>query len=131
MLRAKFELRLWSLLPAQTRASLIGLFDETVADEFSSIPMQVDLFKPSTGPKYGLRVVELKEQHGWGPTRIGQELGINKRSACIAKKYGERMREAGITDPFIELTEPPKAGSRWRTHARHQQNRQQDEAADG
>ena len=131
VLRARFQLRLWALLPPQTRALLIGLYDERIADEFDLVPMQVDLFKPSTGPRCGLRAVELETQHGWGPTRIGQKLRITKRKACIALEYGRKMRAAGITDPFIELTEPPKAASRWRTHLRHQQNRQQDEGAGG
>ena len=29
-------------------------------------------------------------------------------------QYGEEMRAAGLIDPYIELTEPPAAASRWR-----------------
>jgi hypothetical protein len=122
VLRAKFELRLWALLPAQTRVSLAGLYGEVIADDFGSIKMMVDLFEPSAGPKYGLRALELREKQGLTFVGIGEALGVSKRTACVAVQYGLALREAGLTDPFLELTEPPKAASRWRTHPRHQQS---------
>jgi hypothetical protein len=82
----------------------------------------VDLFDPSTGPKYRLKAVALVDRYGRKPTGIGKELGITKRQACIAIAYGEALRAAGLTDPFIELTEPPKAASRWRLHRYHDRN---------
>jgi hypothetical protein len=121
VLRTKFELQLAALLPSQTRAALAAMLDGPINEHFESIPMTVDLFEPSAGPKYGLKALELKEQRGWGPTRTAKELGITKRKVCIALKYGAALREAGLTDPFVELTEPPEAASRWRTHPRFQQ----------
>ena len=81
--------------------------------------MLVDLFEPSTGPKYGLAAVRLKEkaeedEEELGLTAIGRRLGINKRKANIALQYGRAMRAAGVTDPYRELTEPPAGASRWR-----------------
>jgi hypothetical protein len=42
------------------------------------------------------------------------EARFTKRQANIAVQYGEEMRAAGLIDPYIELTEPPAAASRWR-----------------
>jgi site-specific DNA recombinase len=117
VLRAKFTLYLASLLPARTRAALQSLYNVSLAAEFEQIPMVVDLFEPSTGPAYGLRTFELT-MDGLGLTAIGERLGISKRRANIAAQYGEALWEAGLTDPYIELTEAPAAASRWRRHPR-------------
>jgi hypothetical protein len=116
---------LFALLPFPTQAALAGLCDGPVADQFQKIPMTVDLFDPSTGPKYGLAAAALVDEYGRKPTRIGKELGITKRRACIAIEYGEALRAAGLTDPFVELTEPPEAASRWRLHRYHDRNHDQ------
>jgi hypothetical protein len=73
----------------------------------------VDLFDPSSGPRCGLQAFALKQQ-GLSLVKIGLELRISKRSAHIAAQYGKAMTEAGISDPFIELTDRPTAASRWR-----------------
>jgi len=124
VLRAKFELRLSALLPLRTRVALAGLCDGPLADRFEKIPMIVDLFDPSTGPKYGLETVSLMDKFGRKPTRIALELGINKRQACIALDYGEALRAASLRDPFVELTEPPDAASRWRLRRYDDRNQQ-------
>ncbi|MCY2990749.1 MAG: recombinase family protein [Planctomycetota bacterium] len=121
VLRAGFSLRLAALLPARTRAALKSLCDGPVHEQFECIPMLVDLFEPSTGPKYGLAALKLQEEEGLGLTAIGKKLGISKRRANIAVQYGRALREAGLTDPYIELTEPPTTASRWRNR-RHQRN---------
>jgi hypothetical protein len=113
--RARFQIRLAAVLPVATRVALMTRCDGPVEDEFESIPMVVDLFESSTGPRYGLRAAELKKERGLGLTAIGKELGITKRQANIAVQYGEKLREAGLTGPFAELTQPPVAASRWRT----------------
>jgi site-specific DNA recombinase len=118
VLRARFTLYLASLLPARTQAALQSLYNVSLEAEFDQIPMVVDLFEPSTGPAYGVKAFELKVEHGLGLTAIGRALGINKRRAEIAAQYGQTLWEAGITDPYIELTEPPAAASRWRRHPR-------------
>ena len=114
VLRARFEIRLFALLPVKTRAALTSVLGHSVADLFAKVPLTVDLFDPSTGPKYGLKAVELMNKCGRHPTRIGRELGITKRQACIALDYGNALIAAGMTDPYIELTEPPSNASRWR-----------------
>ena len=114
VLRARFELRLAALLPARLRSAFANLLDGPVYSHFERIPMLVDLFEPSTGPKHGLKALRLKEEENLSPTAIGRRLGITKRQADIAVQYGKAMRAADLTDPYIELSEPPRAASRWR-----------------
>lgn len=114
VLRARFELRLAALLPIRLRAVLANHVDGPVYKQFETIPMLVDLFEPSTGPKHGIEALRLREEERLGLTAIGRRLGITKRQANIAVQYGGAMRAAGMTDPYIELTEAPTAASRWR-----------------
>ena len=114
VLRARFELRLAALLPARLRGVLAGICDGPVYKQFACIPMLVDLFERSAGPKHGLEALRLKEEEDLGPTAIGRRLGITKRRANLAVQYGLEMRAKGVTDPYVELTAPPAAASRWR-----------------
>ena len=113
VLRARFELQIVNLLPKQLSTLLDGKSVDSEIADIRRIPMLVDLFDPSHGPKYGLQALALKKQ-GLTLVEIGRELGISKRSAHTASQYGKAMTEAGITDPYIELTEKPAAASRWR-----------------
>ncbi len=45
---------------------------------------------------------------------IGEELGICKPQAHRVVKYGKALEAAGLKDPYVELTSPPAAASRWR-----------------
>lgn len=116
VLRARFELKLAALLPFRTRAALAKLGDGPIDEYFESIPMLVDLFEPSTGPKFGLKALALSESMGL--TAIGKQLRITKRAANIAVQYGRSMRAAGVVDPYRELEEPPIHASRWRIAGR-------------
>jgi hypothetical protein len=115
VLRARFELRLGALLPGRTRTVLAALYEDPLVKEFERVEMLVDLFEPSTGPRYGLAALELKEQQHLGLTAIGKTLGITKRRANLATQYGAKLRAAGLVDPFVELIEPPAAASHWRS----------------
>ena len=92
-----------------------------MASQLPKISLLVNLFEPSTGPKYGLRAAELADL-GMSPTEVGLALGFERRvakhRAQAAIAYGRKMQAAGLTDPFLELTKAPAAASRWRTHAR-------------
>lgn len=111
--RARFEIRLWGLLPTRTRAALASMFGDDVRAHFATIPQLIDLFQRSTGPEFGLAALALDDQK-IGLTAIGKQLGITKRQADIAVQYGRSLREAGRTDPFLELTSAPEQASRWR-----------------
>lgn len=115
VLRAKFELQLAAFLPPRTRVALRTLGGSQSYEPFETIPMVVDLFEPSTGPKHGLAALRLQEEQHLGLTAIGKQLDISKRQAHIAVEYGKTLREAGLVDPFVELTKAPQAASRWRT----------------
>ncbi len=112
VLRARFDLHLAALLPARTRAALAGAYGKPEAWGVERIGMSVDLFEPSTGPRFGLTALALTDQ-ALGLTAIGQQLGITKRQANVAVQYGRQMRAAGVTDPFHELTSCPVKASRW------------------
>ena len=114
VLRAKFGLRLASLLPARTQAALVGLLPGAIEDQFETVPLTIDLFKSSAGPQYGLAALALQESEQLSLTAIGKRLGISRRQADIAIQYGRSLRNATLTDPYVELTEPPVAASRWR-----------------
>lgn len=114
VLRAKFELQLAAFLPPRTRVALRTLGGSQSYEPFETIPMVVDLFEPSTGPKHGLAALRLQEEQHLGLTAIGKQLDISKRQAHIAVEYGKTLREAGLVDPFVELTKAPQAASRWR-----------------
>lgn len=116
VLRARFQVHLARLLPEQLFAFLNG--DSNLAtQEIQPRELEVDLFDPSTGPKYFRQVLDLQEK-GMTLPEIGRELGIGKRRAHIASDYGKRLCEANLAEPFRELTEAPAAASRWRTRSK-------------
>ena len=120
VLRARFELKLIGLLPAQVRLSIESRNDAwrlRLPECFQPVTLAADLFKSSTGPKHGVEACRLADE-GLGPTAIGKRLGISKRQACIATDYGRAMKAIGRSDPYIELNEPPQGASRWRPNGR-------------
>ena len=121
VLRGRFVFYPYELLPARVRLALKKLhgdrLEDLLPDCLKPVAISVDLFEPSTEPKHGKVALELHEQ-GLGPTAIGKRLGISKRCACIARDYGRQLRQAGLDDPFIELTEPPANASRWGSRPR-------------
>ena len=116
VLRAKFELRLAALLPDQFLPALQGVHAEAGAGGFHVIPMTVDLFESSAGPKHFAEALNLSKA-GVTLEEIGKQR-FAKRQAHIAVQYGRDLEAAGLTDLFIELTEEPAEASRWRTHRR-------------
>jgi len=121
VLRGRFVFHPYELLPARVRLALQKLHGDRLPDLLPDclqpVAISVDLFERSTGPEHWKMALELHEQ-GLGPTAIGKSLGISKRGACIARDYGRQLRQAGLDDPFLELTEPPATASRWRPRGR-------------
>ena len=113
VLRARVQLRLLGLIPAGVGLFLSALPENSVPECLRSTVLHIDLFEPSTGPKYWRRALELEGQ-GYGVTQIGKKLGITKRAGCLARDYGRMMQQRGLDDPFVELTEAPDKASRWR-----------------
>lgn len=121
VLRARFRLRLAALLPGRVREAIKNLVNGPLHEQFESIPLTIDLFTRSAGPAYGQKALELKNQ-GLGLTAIGKALGITKRRAHLAVQFAEAMRDAGVTEPFTELTAAPLNASRWRTRKASQKS---------
>ncbi|MBW3595718.1 MAG: recombinase family protein [Planctomycetes bacterium] len=111
VLRATFAVRIASVLPPAAYATLVARYGEDFGDAFGLVPCCVDLFNRSAGPKYGLKALKLSEL-GRGLTAIGKKLRITKRKANIAVQYGRQLRAAGLSNPFLELTEAPETASR-------------------
>ena len=112
VLRAEFRLRLAMFLPANLLAALRGAVSEVGGLE--SMDMIVDLFEPTLVPRHALAAAELKGSMTL--VQIGRALGISKRQAHLASQLGAKMIEAGITDPYIRLTEAPQTPSHWNVH---------------
>jgi len=58
------------------------------------------------------------EQDGLSGVRISEILTISKRNAYGAIALGRAMRELGLSDPYVRLTEPPVNAARWRLDPR-------------
>jgi hypothetical protein len=119
VLRAVFELRLVALMPDQMRSILENSACSQNIKTPMTVRITVNLFRSAAGPRHGLEALALKQQR-LTLVAIGKRLGIAKRQAHIAATYGKAMVDGGITDPYLELTEPLPAASRWRTHPRFQ-----------
>jgi DNA invertase Pin-like site-specific DNA recombinase len=114
VLRARFDLRIAGLLPAQIlsyfEGTATGLETATVSVE----KHEVDLFHRSGPPTHFAEALRLQEVDGLTLVEIGRKLGVSKRNAHLAVQYGKELRASGLSDPFLELTEKPAAASRWR-----------------
>jgi hypothetical protein len=103
------------ILPDQLLAALSGTELDDLGSVLPKREITVDLFEPSLSPKHAMDALKLKEDNPkLSLAKIGNHLDISKRSAHLALELGQKMREAGITDPFIPLTKRPTNPSRWR-----------------
>jgi len=117
VLRAEFALVLSQSLPAIVAESIAGESDATLSDlRLVRQQLLVDLFTPSALASHALEAHELAET-GLSLAKVGETLGLSKRQAHLCSQLGEKMAAAGVTDPFIRLTERPEKVSRW-TRAR-------------
>ena len=118
VLRGRFNFQPSALLPTRIRLALQNTYGDKLPEHLPEwlqpVSLCVNLFEPSTGPKYGLEAERLDREEQLGLTAIGRGLGINKRKANIAVQYGRQLRNAGLTDPFTELSECPASASRWK-----------------
>ena len=72
----------------------------------------VDWFTPSALPRHAAAAYELAKA-GLSRVKIGEALGFSKRQALFCSRLGAKMAAAGLTDPFVRLTERPEKVSRW------------------
>jgi hypothetical protein len=90
VLRARFELRLVELLSDDIGGTLASMLDCELASRLRSIPVIVDLFEPSAGPRLFAKALQLSEAK-LTLEEIGREIGVAKRQAVlIARRQAVR-----------------------------------------
>jgi len=118
VMRAEFTLQLVQFLPEEFRLMLRNR--DSLPEHLQVLQRQflVDLFEPSTVPGLAMQALEYFESFPEDnrPTmdELGKILKTDRTRANRALRLGRRMREAGLTDPFIPLTEKPENTGRWR-----------------
>lgn len=125
VLRAEFTIVLARALPPVVAESIAADGEGLVPEpRLIKQPVLVNLFRPSSLARYALEAYELHETD-MTFKKVGEALGVSKRQSHICAELGARMAAAGVTDPFILLTERPAKVSRWSGGPR-----QADEAGD-
>ena len=113
VLRAEFDLVLAQSLPAVVAESIAGDADTTLSEPLLvRQQILVDLFTPTALPRHAAEAYELAKA-SVSRVKIGEALGFSKRQAQFCIRLGEKMATAGVTDPFIRLTERPEKVARW------------------
>lgn len=121
VLMARFEIQIGRFLPYGVQSYLRTLHgEEALTSELGTIPIEVELFDRSPGPKHGLRAAELAAS-GLTRKQVAAALKLPQHKADDAIEYGRKMLEANVAQPFTELKEAPPAASRWRTGQKKQQ----------
>ncbi|MGZ0174321.1 MAG: recombinase family protein [Planctomycetales bacterium] len=132
VLRAAIHLNLTGLLPWTVRSYIESLNEGSecvsVTTEFQKL-IWVDLFNASNSPRYAMKVRALREA-GRKFADIAGSLGLAEMAAKRADAFGKEMRAAGLTDPFVRLTEPPANASRWRDTRQARNNSTANEETD-
>ena len=114
VLRGEFDLVLAQSLPAVVVEAMAGDADAMLSEpRLVRQQILVDLFTPSALPLHAAEAHELAET-GLSLVKVGAALGMSKRQAHLCSQLGAKMAAAGVTDPFIRLTERPEKVSRWR-----------------
>ncbi len=119
VLRAKFRLRLSALIQdSGTRNALSRVMEKVLV---------VDLFDPPQRDRFREQVVRLRNA-GEKERVIAKQLGITQPAVQNAAALQRLMDTLGITDPYVELTEPPSDSRKLR---RHKHKRYRFEPLDG
>jgi DNA invertase Pin-like site-specific DNA recombinase len=107
VLRAYFELNLASLLPnIPSMESLSAALRKT---------MVVDLFDPPQREAFRTEATALIAS-GMNQREAAKILGITSTAVQRAQALDKKMKELGITDPYIQLNEPPPENSKIKRH---------------
>ncbi len=106
-LRAKLVLNLAALIPQS------GMPEEVEPILYRRI--SVDLFEVPQRVEFREQVVELHQQ-GLVTRKIARQLGLTQPAVFNALVLDQRMKELGLTEPYVLLTEPPESFGRCRRH---------------
>jgi hypothetical protein len=125
VLRGRIIVDLAGLLSVELASVLSELHGEGIEKEFPPTMVTVDLFRPSTGPAYGQKAEALEREQTLRLNEVAIALGLNRRRAHIALQYGRALRNAGLDNPYIELTGPPDAAAHWGPHKKSRRPRKE------
>jgi DNA invertase Pin-like site-specific DNA recombinase len=115
IVRGHFDLDLLALVPNCWRDLLTGGVQPEQAAEIAKLtttPMVVDLFERPAYLVNAQQVFELK-QGGLTNKQIMARLNISWDAVKAAYKAALRMKELGLSDPYLRLTEPTLMPGRW------------------
>ncbi|MFT3881156.1 MAG: recombinase family protein [Gemmatales bacterium] len=76
--------------------------------------MLIDLFKPPQRVSFRKQVLELRAR--MTEAEAAKSVGITITAAQQAAKLDKLMKERGLTDPYVPLTEPPGDDSKLKRH---------------
>ncbi|MFM7113915.1 MAG: recombinase family protein [Planctomycetota bacterium] len=107
------------VLRARVSLDLTPLFEGAAwaieDDKVLRIDFMVDLFDKPQRAAFLLDVLRLKAE-GLKEREIATRLGITQPAVQYAKALHRKMKQLGITDPYIQLNEPPKEGWKLKRH---------------
>ena len=106
-LRAKLVLNLAALIPRS------GLPEEV--EQILYRQLTIDLFEAPQRVAFRERVLDLRQQ-GLTTRQVASRLGLTQPAVQNALALDQRMKELGLTEPYVLLTEPPESFGRCRRH---------------
>lgn len=113
VLRARFTIRLANLLPSQLTGRLSE--EELSKLELCDRQLEVDLFET---PEYLVRYQKFIAAKSANPSAklpgLAKLLGISHNVMRNVSAFARRLRKAGVTELYTELTERPTSASRWK-----------------
>ena len=88
VLRGRIIVDMARLLSVELASVLSELHGERIEETFAPTTITVDLFRPSTGPAYGLKAEALEREKDLPLKDVAAALGLNRCRAHIALQYG-------------------------------------------
>jgi DNA invertase Pin-like site-specific DNA recombinase len=116
VIRGRITVDVAGLLSVELASVLSELNAAGLEKEFSPTTVIVDLYKPSSVPAFGLKAEALSRKPQVSAFEVGKQLGLSKRVAHQAIQYGKALRQAGLEDPYVELTSAPDKAAHWGPH---------------
>ena len=114
VLRARLTLCLAALMPP-------GPSNPEV-DSVLNISLTVDLFDHPQRAAHREQIMLLREREGMPEWKIAEGLGLTITATQRAAALDRAMKKQGLTDPYVEVSEPPAENGNLRRH-RHKRYR--------
>ncbi|MFT3879659.1 MAG: recombinase family protein [Gemmatales bacterium] len=94
------------------------LVDLAVPNEVDGLlrhELSIDLFKPPQRVRFRKQILELRAS-GLTEAEAAKQVGITITAAQHAAKLDKLMKQRGLTDPYVPLTEPPGDDCKLKRH---------------